>query len=232
MCAMENASETSHAYLRDRRLTGEMVVEELVSGPVPIVRCSETWFHPQGGGQQPDQGRIGPARVIDARLNPTGSIDHYVDTIEGLKVGVAFEFAVDGHRRFVNSAFHTGAHLLVNVVMILFPSIRVTRGHQWPGEARVEFSGPGIEDVQRDAADIERAVQRQAQDGLHVTLAHDPGGVRHVSIGHHQPIACNGTHVLDTAELGFFRIRSVKLKRDRLQIGYEVLAPDPTSASE
>lgn len=215
---------TIKRYLTDPTLAGCMEVVELLPGERQVVRFGETWFHPQGGGQKADRGTIGPTSVIDVRHGENGTVDHYVGSLAGLQIGQAYPFTVDEEWRVLNSRFHTGAHLLVGVVGRMFPGLIVVGGHQWPGEARVDFSGTRLESVVDRRDELEAAVQAEIARDLRVILLGDQHTYRACQIGSYPPIPCSGTHAQSTVELGQFKLRSIKQKRDRLRMGYEVLA--------
>ena len=57
---------TNKRYLAEpASYSGEATVTAILQGELPIVRLSETLFHPQGGGQKADRGTIGSASVTD-----------------------------------------------------------------------------------------------------------------------------------------------------------------------
>lgn len=200
-----------------------MEVTELIPGEQPIARFKETWFHPQGGGQKGDRGLIASIPVLDVRPGSATAIDHLVTRLDGLEVGGVYPFVVDADWRRLNSTFHTAAHLLVGVCERLFPGVAVAGGHQWPGEARVDFTGEGLERVIARSGELELVVRNEIANHLPVAIVGDPHADRACRIGDYPPIACSGTHVSNTSDLGQFKIRSAKLKRGHLRIGYDVL---------
>lgn len=222
--ALVDIAMATRQYLFDRSLAGVMEVVELVPGDRPIARFRETWFHPQGGGQRADRGRVGPAQVMNVRLNEDGSVDHHVDSLVGLEVGRQYPFVVDEAWRLLNSRFHTAAHLLVAVAENMFPGTTVSGGHQWPGEARVDFEGDDLDRLIGRIAALESAVRKDIDAGLPVRIVSDERGRRACRIDTYPPIPCSGTHVETTAGLGCFSVRSVRLKHGRLRVGYEVHA--------
>ncbi|MBB6254540.1 Ser-tRNA(Ala) deacylase AlaX [Nitrospirillum iridis] len=215
---------TIKRYLDDRALNGVVEVTAVIPGDRPIVRCNETWFHAQGGGQKADRGTLAAIPVLDVRHAPDGAVDHIVAVSDGLEVGGRYAFAVDEEWRVLNSKFHTAAHLLVSVCESMFPSVSVIAGHQWPGEARVDFVGEAVEEIIERSDQLEQVIRDEIRRDLPVTFVGDPYVSRACQIGGYAPIACSGTHALSTGELGQFRIRSAKLKRGQLRLGYEITA--------
>lgn len=211
-------------YLGETALSGMVEVVELIASERPIARLRETWFHPQGGGQKGDRGVIGSVEVVDVRFGPEKTIDHFVSTLDGLEVGQTYPFTVDAQWRRLNSRNHSAGHLLSGVCERLFPGIEPEAGHHWPGEARVDFRGSGLERIIENAAMIEQAVNEDIQKDIPIGIIGDPYADRRCSVGDYTPIACGGTHASSTAELGEFKIRSAKRKGNLVRVGYELSA--------
>lgn len=209
-------------YLEDGSLSGFMEVADLIPGERPIARFRETWFHPQGGGQKADRGTVGSVPIIEVRHGPDGVVDHFIADLGELRVGGSYRFAVDAEWRRLNSIYHTAAHLVVGVCERLFPGVFVTAGHQWPGQARVEFSGVGFDRIVLGSGALEQLVWHEIGRDLPVRIVGDPYVNRACRIGDFPPIPCSGTHVTTTAKLNQFKIRSAKLKIDHVRLGYEV----------
>ena len=107
-----------------------------------------TIFYPQGGGQPADQGRVRgddfTADVIKVR-QIEGEIRHYSQSIVTSSINAKVALFVDQERRVLNSKYHTAAHLLGNIVEMLYPSLKAIKGHSFPGESYVEFTGNEME---------------------------------------------------------------------------------------
>jgi Ser-tRNA(Ala) deacylase AlaX len=212
---------TTKRYLADAALAGEAEVVELIEGPTPVVRLSQTWFHAQGGGQKGDRGMIGDARVTDVRHGPDGVVDHHVESLAGLAVGQTYPFSVDADWRSLNSVSHTAGHLIAAVCERLLPGLSAVNGHHWPSEARVEFAGDGLERIQAQTAEIEAALADCLAADMSVAVCGDPFTDRSIRIGDFPAVPCGGAHVASLARIGAIRIRSVKIKGDRARVGYE-----------
>ena len=211
---------TRKEYLAESsRLTGTATILDCLPGQPAIVRLDRTIFHAQGGGQKADHGWIGPARVVHVVHNGDG-VDHHVEDAGGLGVGTEVALKVDGDWRRLNAAMHTAGHLVAGVVESLYPELKATAGHQWPGEGRVEFVGElGAQDISiqainaRLAADIARA--------LPVTIVGDAFTNRAIRIGEYAPIACGGTHVGRLDDIAQASVRSLKAKGGKVRLGYD-----------
>jgi alanyl-tRNA synthetase len=221
---------TVKRYLDDPTLSGTVRVVDLIDGDKKFVRLAETWFHPQGGGQKADRGVIGEARVVHVTHAEGGAVDHHVEDFAGLAIGGEYPFAVDVDWRRLNAAYHTAGHLIGALVEAQGGFVALA-GHQWPGEARVEFDGEGGEATEVQARLVADLATVMAA-GAEVAIEGDPRVDRAIRIGAYPPIPCGGTHVSRLADIGDVRIDAVKRKSGRLRVSYTVTVsagPSPTA---
>lgn len=210
---------TEKTYLTDSALTGEATIVEIFPSEM-VVRIDKTLFHAQGGGQPSDQGTLGGSRVLRAVHNGN-DVDHHVDNLAGLKIGEKVAILVDSDRRHLNARYHSAGHLIACVVEHLFPNVKALQGHQWPGEARVEFGGhlPQKSEIELSLQD---AVNSSIKADLPIIICGDPYASRSIKIGDFAAIPCGGTHAKSTSELGAIKIKGCKLKGDKLRVSYEL----------
>jgi alanyl-tRNA synthetase len=212
---------TNKRYLAEQtRYSCEAVVTAIIPGDQPVVRLSETLFHPQGGGQKADRGTIGTAKVTHVAHN-AGDVDHFVDSISSLKVGDTYPIQVDVSWRRLNATYHTAGHLIASVVEDKFPEFHALAGHQWPGEARVEFEG-NVEDYSNVQNVLDDELRKKIADAVSVKIIGDPYTSRSIQIGDYSPIPCGGTHVANLSEIGMITIDGVRKKSGKLRISYGV----------
>ncbi|TDW59966.1 Ser-tRNA(Ala) deacylase AlaX [Novosphingobium sp. PhB55] len=215
-------------YLADPALYGSVQVIAIIDGQRPAVRLAETPFHVQGGGQKADRGTIGGVDVTDVRQSSDGGIDHLVTDTSGLEVGRTYSFAVDPEWRNLNANYHSAGHLLAAVCESRFPGIFAAAGHQFPGEARVDFcveaAQPStVDDLMGASNAIEAAVCAEIAKALPIAIVGDPFVDRSCQVGDFPVIACGGTHAISTADIGKFSIRSIKRKGPLIRVGYELI---------
>ena len=214
---------TSKRYLADPTTTsGTVTVTAILEGERPAVRLSETWFHPQGGGQKADRGTIGTANVTHVAHND-GDVDHFVDNASQLKIGQTYPFQLDTNLRGLNAAYHTTGHLIASIVESKFPEIKALAGHQWPGEARVEFDGGSFGDFARLQTVLAEEIQKNIDAKTLVAVIGDPYAARAIKIGDYTPIPCGGTHVQAISDIGRVNIESIKRKSGKIRVSYCVL---------
>ncbi len=218
---------TIKRYLETAVLTGDVIVARVSAGSQPSIRLAETYFHVQGGGQRADRGTIGGVLVKDVRQAEDGGVDHYMVDVEAFESGESYTFAIDAEWRIQNSNLHSAGHLLAAVCEAMFPGTRALGGHHWPGEARVDFAPPSDDpDMQsrmlKSGEEIEARVRAEVSSGLSIRIVGDPFNNRACQIGLYPLMPCGGTHAETTADIGAFRLRSVKAKGAMIRIGYEL----------
>jgi Ser-tRNA(Ala) deacylase AlaX len=211
---------TLRRYLNESSLTGKTTISEIIWESKPIVRTTETFFHPQGGGQKADRGNIGPAHVLHVVHNG-GLVDHFVDSADGLQVGSKFDFAIDIEWRKLNSAYHTGGHLIASLIEAKNIGLTAIAGHQWPGEARVEFAIAEGFDGQFTPELLSAELRDLCLAKLPIQINGDPFKNREIQIGNFKPIPCGGTHLNNLSELASVKVTGMKAKSGRLRISYE-----------
>ena len=204
----------------------------------------QSLFYPQGGGQPADQGAIHATnavyQVFDVRKIDEAVRHYIVPNGQDVCRESAVTLQVDPCRRLLNSKFHTAGHLIAAVAEQLFPQLRAVKGHQFPGEAYVEFDG--VIDIEDDfltsfGAAVQDVISRNAvvktttlspeamhalADDLPYALAEDKAH-RVCHIEGFPPVPCGGTHVRTLQDIATLCIKKCKRKKNRTRIHYEVL---------
>lgn len=211
---------TERMYLHDAATTGEAIVTEIVHDH-SAVRLNKTWFHPQGGGQQSDEGTINGVNVIRV-IASNGNIDHVVSDLRDFSVGTTVAIVVDSLKRKLNARYHSAGHLIASLIERQFQGCLALQGHQWPGEARVEFGGNLPTKASLDDF-LQAALQDATASDMPVIMQGHAYESRSIQIGDFSSIPCGGTHVLSTQEIGAIVVKSVKVKQGRLRISYELV---------
>lgn len=188
--------------------------EQLADGRYGVL-LSATPFHPQGGGQPADVGKIGDAEISGVEI-VDGEVIHYAQQRVSLGDTVA---KVDAERRRQHSRLHSAGHLIGHVLEYL--TWQPVKAHHWPGESRVVFKP--LNDVRIVEADliqchcdelIARNLPRKIQVGNEQ--------FRQVGFGDLKPYGCGGTHVAETAELRGLKVLSAHFKKGQLIVEYHV----------
>ncbi|WP_431895139.1 hypothetical protein [Nonomuraea sp. bgisy101] len=218
-------------YLADTYLTE-------VATPVLAAERSDdgdTWvavrrniFHPQGGGQPADRGRLGECEVVPFRDSARGLVmvrARQEDGLEGLAEGDIVHTSVDAGLRLLHAALHTAGHLVEAAGRT--EGWALAGSIHFPGQARIEFTPPEAGADLADAEDRDKAADRlrafvaaMVADDLPVTVDHDAEGLRIVRLGDLHAAPCGGTHVRSLGDLTEVTISGVKVKKGRVRVSY------------
>ncbi|MDV3278085.1 MAG: alanine--tRNA ligase [Nitrososphaerales archaeon] len=201
------------------------------------VVLNRTSFYPRGGGQEPDKGTIGNARVVDAEKYG----DIVIHKVEGKapRAGALVACHVDSRRRRRIMQIHTATHILNGSArQTLGPWVWQHSAFKEEDYGRIDithFSHLKPQEVQK----IEDLANDVVRKNMSVKTTSMPrgdaeqkygfrlyqGGVvptkllRVVDIGGWDIEACGGTHTRTTGEVGLVKITKV----ERIQDGVERL---------
>lgn len=204
------------------------------------ILLDQTLFYPQGGGQPCDEGVIkGNSFSLEVYFVKAieDEIRHYINadincTLENETVLCL----LDKERRLLNAKYHTAAHLLGNIVGIIYPSLIAIKGHSFPNEAYVEFQGDVLPDQEKLQEELNQAIKSEYKTTVfesnpllfekefyklpyHIP---DHKKFRVVQVGSFPPIPCGGTHLANVSEIKTFNIGKIKSKKGVIKISYEV----------
>ncbi|MCU4504482.1 alanyl-tRNA editing protein [Acinetobacter sp. WU_MDCI_Abxe161] len=176
---------------------------------------SATPFHPQGGGQPSDTGKIAEVNVVHVAIEQ-GEIIHYCTHPVDLGKTLA---QVDEKKRHYHSRLHSAGHLIAHV-MHLF-GWQAIKAQHWPNDARVQFI-PLEAAEQLDAEMLQNQCSHYIQDGLPPHFHQHADGFREISFGEFPAFPCGGTHVTSLADIGSIDIHSYQFKKGKLSVSYGV----------
>jgi misacylated tRNA(Ala) deacylase len=213
-------------------LTLETVVVAARPGAVALAQHP---FHPGGGGQLADRGRLAWAHGETAVTGVVVDNDQaWLQLADPVELSGAVEARVDAGFRARQSALHTGAHVLNALVYQFFNGALIT-GAQLKDDdtARVDFDLPGVETdaVRALEAEMNAVIRRDlAVRAVDLPLAEaatdpalvrcrsvapppsDDGTVRVVEIVGLDRQACGGTHLASTGRSRPVRILKIDNK--------------------
>jgi len=184
----------------------------IVSSQGNTVILDRTCFFPQGGGQVGDTGEISGVKVVDARRT-NDEVVHILERESLFTAGQKVKGRIDWERRYRIMRLHSAAHLV-------FYAMREVFG----GDCKPASSG--LLDDKKDRSDylfespidraklgeVEERVNRIIESSLpitHVAAIDDPERLLWRIEGY-EPLACGGTHVKNTAEIGRVRVERGK----------------------
>lgn len=198
-----------------------------LSGPTTVLSCepaedgrfhlilSGTLFHPRGGGQPADTGRIGETNVIDVMQ----SGDALLHVTEHAVAPGDYTMVIDAEPRALNTRMHSAGHLIAVVTEEM--GWRALKANHKPGEGRVVFEPAGEPGEAPDA----EAIRAEAAKRVEARLPREQSlenGRRLVGWGSLPAYACGGTHVPSTDVVGEIIIETVKFKKGQLSVSYRV----------
>lgn len=236
---------TELLYLADSYLKEFRAVVVALEGNA--VELDRTAFYPEGGGQASDEGVIevnGVSHRVLKAFKREGRVWHELDSAEGIVVGRQVEGKIDWKRRYALMRYHSAAHLLSSIIC-LRTGAQVTGNQKYVDRARVDFNLPGFDKGQvaeweAEANEwVEKGVPIQIKFVSPAELEKEPrlcklkkglpaglSSIRIVDMGF-DAIACAGTHVKNTREIGKIKVTKIESKgREQKRIEF-VLEPMP-----
>lgn len=212
-------------------IKGNEAVETAMSGDEVLIFLRETPFYAESGGQVADRGQLitgaALATVNDVQKSPKGQNIHHVTVEKGkLQVGETVQAAVQVELRNAIIKNHTATHLLHQALKDVIGS-HVNQAGSLVAPQRLRFDFSHFNAVTTEELDkIEQLVNEKIWESLPVDIslknlaeAKEMGAmalfgekygdvVRVVKIGDYSLELCGGCHVLNTSEIGLFKIVS------------------------
>jgi len=201
------------------------------------VVLDRTVFYPRGGGQEPDRGTIGEARVVD--IEKYGDV--VIHRIEGKppKAGTQVQCRVETRRRRRITQIHTATHIINGSSrQVLGPWVWQHSAFKEEDYGRIDITHfshlteAEVQKIEDLANEVVRKDLRVKNTFMPRTVAEKKYGfrlyqggvvpgklVRVVDIGGWDIEACGGTHTESTGEVGLIKIT----KAERVQDGVERL---------
>ena len=208
-------------------MTQALYLSDITQAEVEVLKCdptedgrfaiqlSNTPFHPQGGGQPSDSGKINDVEVIHVVMQDD-QIIHYSN--HAIALGLA-QTQVDVTRRHYHSRLHSAGHLIGHVMQAF--GWQPTKAQHWPEECKVQFvKQEHSED--KDLETLQRICNQYISSQLVRLTQQNADGYREVSFGDLPAFPCGGTHVHNLSEIGTLEITGYKLKKDKLTVSYRV----------
>lgn len=202
---------------------------------------NQTAFYPEGGGQPGDTGQLKSDtqvwQVKDTQVDEDGRIWHLLDGNSPPAIGAALAGALDWTRRYDHMQQHSGEHLIAGTLYELTGGF--THGlHIGKEISTIDVTMPGGEKrLESDMlAQIEAlANQRIAQDSAitcripapeelaALPLRKDPTvqeQVRVCAMGEFEMVACGGTHLARTGQIGLVKLLGSEPARGKLRLSF------------
>ncbi len=228
---------TDRLYYGDAYRTAfDAVVQECrEAGGKALVRLDRSAFYPTSGGQPYDTGALNGARVSDVFVDGAGEVWHEVDS--PLAPGEIVLGQIDWARRFDHMQQHSGEHMLAGAIY------RQLRGHviglhlgAEVSTIDVELPGGGTrisdEAIRSLELDVNEKIQTDVPvvcsfpdaDALRAMPLRKPPtverNVRVVAIGDFECVACGGTHVRSTGQIGLLKVVDARPSKGKMRVSF------------
>lgn len=198
-------------------------------GNVYYVVLDQTLFFPEEGGQTPDKGTLGDAKVIDVQIKED-VITHCID--KPLLVGEIVKGEIDWKHRFSNMQQHSGEHIFSGLVYKKYGFLNV--GFHLSNQiVTMDFNGPlnatQIEELEWEvnaaiAKNVEIKTSYPSKEELgkleYRSKKELEGPIRIVEVEGYDVCACCAPHVARTGAIGGFKIQNVQNYKGGVRISF------------
>jgi alanyl-tRNA synthetase len=229
---------TQRLYYHDSFLYDfDAEVEELPESKRPAIILNRTAFYPTSGGQIFDMGVIstetGSHRVTEVAETEDGRVVHYLEApVKDLHSGTRVHGLIDANRRRDHMQQHSGQHVLSAAFVRLF-SMPTVSFHMADEYCSIDLDTPALTKEQIASAerfanevilenrpvDIRFVTREEAGKlGLRKLPPVEGNQLRIIDIHDFDLIACGGTHVRQTGQIGCILLR----KSEKVRQGYRV----------
>jgi Ser-tRNA(Ala) deacylase AlaX len=183
------------------------------------VTLADTIFYAFSGGQESDSGTIGGWPVLEARKDGKEILYTLVST-HALKVDDAVTVAIDWERRYRLMRLHFAAELVLETVYQNFENIQKIGAHIAQDKSRIDFEwheslSPALPLIRSKVMSLIEA------DHLITSAFSDVENQRRYwEIDGFARVACGGTHLKHTGEVGPIELRrkNVGKGKERIEI--------------
>jgi Ser-tRNA(Ala) deacylase AlaX len=194
----------------DTRITAVAGAEVLVD---------RTIFYAFSGGQERDFGTIAGRAVIEAR-KIEHDIVYTLANSDGLAPGDLVPMTIDWPRRYALMRLHFAAELVLELCYRALPGVQKIGAHIAQEKSRIDFAWP------ESIAPLLPAIEAQVADlvaaDLPITSAFSDVAAerRYWDVPGFARVACGGTHLRRTSEVGLIALRRKKLgsAKERIEI--------------
>ncbi len=191
------------------------------------VRVRETIFFAFSGGQESDAGTLGGQPVLDARTDGP-DIVYTLAPGHGLSSGTAVEIEIDWPRRYALMRLHFAAELVLEIVYRQLGPLHKAGAHIAADKARIDFEYPGNIAARLPAIEAQARALVAADRPIVSRFTDELAGQRCWEVAGFARVACGGTHLRRTGEVGELRLRRRNPGRGLERI--EVRVDDPPGA--
>jgi Ser-tRNA(Ala) deacylase AlaX len=204
---------TNKAFWEDPYASTHRTMVTAVDGDT--VELASTIFFAFSGGQESDHGSIGGVAVVEATREGR-RIRYRLAAGHGLQPGQPVEVAIDWARRYRLMRLHFAAELVLELAGRALPGAIKVGAHIAADKARIDFRWP--ESIAPLLPELAASANRIVAADLPILTAFEDveNERRYWEIAGFSRVACGGTHVRSTGEVG-----PLRLKRNNIGKGKE-----------
>jgi len=186
------------------------------------VRLLSTIFYAMTGGAQSDVGTIGGYPVIEAHINGF-DIDYLLPADHQLKVKDQVTVTIDWPTRYRVMRLHMAAELILEMINQLYQTPEKIGANITSDKARIDFHWPTNISLVFDEV-LGRVNQLIASDlAISSFFVDESTQQRAWKIEGFAQVACGGTHLYRTKEIGLINLKRVNLGREKERIEITLL---------
>ncbi len=204
---------TRKAFWEDPYASTHRTVVTAVDGDT--VELASTIFFAFSGGQESDHGSIGGVAVVEASKEGR-CLRYRLAAGHGLQPGQPVDVAIDWARRYRLMRLHFAAELVLELAGRALPGALKVGAHIAADKARIDFRWP--ESLAPLLPDLAASANQIIAADLPIRTAFEDveNERRYWEIAGFSRVACGGTHVRSTGEVG-----QLRLKRNNIGKGKE-----------
>jgi len=183
------------------------------------VTAADTIFYAFSGGQESDEGTIGGHRVLQARKDGL-DIVYTLESEHGLQSGDSVTMAIDWDRRYRLMRLHFAAEIILELVYQTLNPIEKIGAHIAADKSRIDF------DSDTNISSVFPILQERAQALIEANhdiisaFSDEANQKRYWEISGFARVACGGTHLRKTGEVGALTLKrkNVGKGKERIEI--------------
>jgi Ser-tRNA(Ala) deacylase AlaX len=179
------------------------------------IMVAETIFYAFSGGQESDAGTIGNFPVVQARKEGK-DIVYTLDIGHTLKVGAAVSMEIDWGRRYRLMRLHFAAEIILELAYQYLKPIEKIGAHIAQDKSRVDFEWRENIATAFPLLQEKSAALINADHDIISAFSDEENQRRYWEIDGFARVACGGTHLRKTGEVG-----AIDLKRKNIGKGKE-----------
>jgi Ser-tRNA(Ala) deacylase AlaX len=185
----------------------------------PEITVAETIFYAFSGGQESDHGTFNGLPVLEAHKHHH-EIVYRLEEPHGLAVGSPVLMAIDWARRYRLMRLHFAAELVLELTTRHCSGIEKIGAHIAADKARIDFLWPENLNGALPLLQTQAHALIEADHAIISAFSDEAQGRRYWEITGFARVACGGTHLRRTGEIGSIELRrkNVGKGKERIEI--------------